>query len=272
MTFTRLLIALAIFFTQSSAFADLLISPTRVVLDERHRQATVTLINSGEVTRSYRVGWSQFVALPKGGYRPYTEEEARKFAGLERLTRISPKQVTLNPGEQQSVKILLRQREALPVGEYRSHLTLTALPPPKEANTNAGSTQVQLNMLMSYTFPVIYRIGTPKVAVNIDQISVVTKKENNATFIRVALSHNDLFSAGGRLVAYFAPEGGDKKQVGLLNGYNLYPEVKQAQVEIHWPDFKLLPGTLSVEYEGQQEFFGQTFARKSFTITQDMIP
>ena len=269
----RAFISILLVFIVHSAWADLLISPTRVALDERQRQATVTLINSGNVTRTYRVGWSQYVALPEGGYREYTDEEKRRFAGLERFTRISPKQVTLTPGERQSIKILLRQRQPLPAGEYRSHLTLTALPPAQlRQEQESGQTNFKLNMLLSYTFPVLYRVGTPKVSVALDRLSIVTRKENNATFVRVDLSHNDMYSTTGRLVALWQPQGGEQRQVGLLNGYNFYPEIKQGQTEIHWPEFRLEPGTLTVIYEGQQEFQGTEFARKSLTITKDMIP
>ena len=55
--------------------ADLLISPTRVVFDERARSKQIVLINSGSKTMTYRLGWDQKKALTSGGYADLTAEE-----------------------------------------------------------------------------------------------------------------------------------------------------------------------------------------------------
>lgn len=255
----------------SQTYADLLISPLRVVLDERSRSGNVTLINSGNETRSYRVSWVQQIALPQGGYRNLTEEEQRNYAGLERMVRISPKQVTLAPKQRQTVKLLLRNPGNLPVGEYRSHLKFTALPTQDNTADSNNQTKLKLNLLMSYTMPVMYRKGTVRVAPNIDNLSLVTVQETGKTFIKVQLSHDDLYSTSGRLVAYWTAPGQARKQVGLINGYNFYPELRTAEVKVPWPSFKLEPGVLEVRYEGQQEFSNLLLAEQRLTITDEMI-
>ncbi|SBS26579.1 hypothetical protein MAQ5080_00558 [Marinomonas aquimarina] len=212
------------------------------------------------------------MALPKGGYRDLTEVEQQNYAGLERIVRISPKQVTLSPGQRQTVKLLLRDPGNLPSGEYRSHLTFTALPIHKnDSSQPSGQTGIQLNVLMSYTMPVIYRTGNVSVAPAIDNLSLLTIKETGATFIKVQLSHNDLFSSSGRLVAYWTPTGQPTRQVGLLNGFNFYPENKNAEIRVPWNNFKLEPGSLEVRYEGQQEFNGLLLARQILEITPAMV-
>ena len=266
------LLFLAITIAATSSYADILISPTRVVLDERNRSATITLINPGSEVRAYRVGWKQLVSLPKGGYRELTEDEKQNYASIERIIRVSPKQVTLQPGQRQTVKLLLRKDKGMVKGEYRSHLTLTALPTlqPNSSQPSQGPS-FQLKMLMSYTLPILYRVGDVTVNPNITNLSLVTIKESNITYIKVALSHSSRFSSTGRFVAYWQPDGQDERQVGLLNGYNLYPEVRNAEIQFPWENFKLEPGTLTVKYEGQQEFSGQLFSTKTLTITPQMI-
>lgn len=254
----------------NAAYADLMISPTRVLLNERNRSATINLINSGKQTRSYRVEWRQLAALPSGGYRELTDQEKKNYSGIERIVRISPKQVTLAPGQRQNVKLLLRKTGNLGAGEYRSHLSLTALPIPVQEEQKGG-TAIKLNLLMSYSLPVIYRIGTAQVSPIITDISLVHKRANGQTYIQAKFAHQNRYSSHGRLVAYWTPENGSKRQVGLLNGYNLYPETRTAQIQFPWQEFQLEPGLLEVRYEGQAEFNGALLARRELRITQQMI-
>ena len=267
----RLFALLSLFLVSLNSYADLLISPIRVVLDERDRSASVTLINSGQETRSYRVSWSKKIALPQGGYRDLTPTEDAQYAGLERMVRISPKQVTLAPKQRQTIKLLVRNPGNLAEGEYRSHLTFTALPARSEGRQQNTPASFNINVLMNYTMPILYRKGTVRVAPTINNLSLVTKKELGKTFIKVDLAHQDQYSTSGRLVAYWTPEGGEQRQVALINGYNFYPELSTAQVHLTWPDFSLEPGLLEVRYEGQNEFRNFLLARQQLRITHDMI-
>ncbi len=255
----------------TQSYANLLISPVRSVLSERDRTQVITLINTGNQTRSYRVEWRQLMAVPEGGYREYTEEEKKRIAGLEKIVRVTPKQVSLQPGQRQSVKILLRKPEGLAEGEYRSHLSFVALPLHSAQENNQGETLLKLQLLMSYSMPVIYRTGSVIVNPEITNLSLVHIKESGVTNIKVDFYHDDLFSTHGRLVATWTPKNGTPREVGLLNGYNFYPETKNATIQFPWKDFKLAPGSLEVRYEGQGEYQGLLLAQKTLTITQQMI-
>ncbi|CUB02500.1 fimbrial biogenesis chaperone [Marinomonas fungiae] len=269
--FSKAIVVLVTLVLSTFTYADLMISPTRVFLDDGDRTFEVNLINTGKQIRSYRVEWKQMAALQQGGYRELTEKEKSQYSSLERFVRISPKQVTLAPGGRQTVKLLVRKPSGLQTGEYRSHLSFVALPPSQSnSEKNAGSS-ISLNVLMSYTMPVIYRVGAVNVNPAITDISLVHKKETGITNIKVDLYHNDPFSSHGRLIAYWTPQNGPKRQVGLINGYNFYPETKTATTQFPWQDFKLEPGILEVRYEGQLEFKGLLLAQKTLPITQQMI-
>ena len=88
----------------TQSYASLLISPVRSVLSERDRTQVITLINTGNQTRSYRIEWRQLMAVPEGGYREYTEEEKKRIAGLEKIVRVTPKQVSLQPGQRSDLR------------------------------------------------------------------------------------------------------------------------------------------------------------------------
>lgn len=248
--------------------ANLLISPTRLLFNENSTSEEILLINSSSETRSYRIEWKELVALPHGGYREFSQDELNQASGLSRIVRVSPKQVTLEPNQRQTIRLKLRRSSGLEQGEYRSHLSFIALPSQKK---NDGDDSLGINVLISYTMPIIYRVGSVNVTPEITNISLVNNKETGITNIKVDLFHDDLFSTHGRLVANWTPFSGSTRQVGLLNGYNFYPEVKNATTQFPWKDFKLEPGTLEVRYEGQGEFAGLLLGQKTLTITQQMI-
>lgn len=266
----KLLISILTLSFCSSLLADLMISPTRVVLGDRNRSAKVTLINSSNLSRSYRIEWTQKVALPNGSYRELTENEKQQYSGLERIVRISPKQVTIPAGQSQSIKLLLRKKGKLSEGEYRSHLKFVALPVQK-APAAQGQMSLNINLLLSYSIPVMYRNGTVSVQPAIQNVSITTKKETGQTFVKVRLAHKDKYSATGRLVAYWTPKNGARRKVGLLNGFNFYPETPVTNAELYWKDFKLEAGILEVRYEGQQEFAGRLLASRSIEITDAIV-
>lgn len=268
--FKAYLLVFILFLTHKS-YADLLISPTYISFGEKDRVQEVVIINSGNETRNYRLEWKHLVALPEGGYRDLTDDEKGKISGLDRLIRVSPKQVTLSPGQKQKVKLLLRSKGSLKQGEYRSHLSFIALPAKKEFPIENNNASLNLNVLISYSMPIIYRVGSVNVNPIISDLSLVNIKKTGVTNIKVNLYHEDLFSTHGRLVANWTPKNGRTRQVGLLNGYNFYPEVRHATTQLEWQDFKLEPGTLEVRYEGQGVFSGLLLAQKTLTITQQMV-
>ena len=135
------------------------ISPTRVVLEGRERSAELTLVNQSDQTLTYRVLFRRLAMSPAGQFEELPPEAAGKF--VDAFVRYSPRQVTLGPGETQTVRLMVRAPASLGDGEYRSHLTFQALPtaaePPQPESSEA--VEVALKMRMSVSLPVIYRRG-----------------------------------------------------------------------------------------------------------------
>jgi hypothetical protein len=115
---------------------DLLVAPTRVVLEGRQRTAEVTLVNTGSATATYRISFVNLRMNEQGGTTEIEASSARpgeQFA--EPLVRYSPRQVTLEPQVAQTVRMQLRLPSDLPPGEYRSHLLFRAIPPVEPARS-----------------------------------------------------------------------------------------------------------------------------------------
>ena len=256
-----------------TASASLLISPTRVLIEDRDRSAKVILINTSEEVRSYRVEWVQQRALPTGGYKELTEQELETFPIASSMIRMSPKQVRLAPGERQIVKLAVRRPKGLAEGEYRSHLRFKALPPEKEveAKTATEGSAFNLKLILSYSIPVIVREGKLDYSVNIDDSQVVTSQDKGKTRydLEVSMSRTGLNSTEGSLRAYWTPNGSNEEVlIGILNSVHFYPELKQAKYKLFWqaPEVEPKSGTLRVAYEGRKEFQGIVFSEKKYTL------
>ena len=242
----------------------------RVVLDERTRSGKVVLMNTGDVTRTYRMEWVQKSALPQGGYKNLTDEEAKNFPIASNMYRISPKQVTLAPNERQVIKVAARRPKNLQDGEYRSHLLFTALP---ERNTGPEPTSgIVLKLSLSYSIPVMFRQGALNSEVAVDDVQLLHNTSNNQGEVVVKLSRTGATSTYGSIVAYWTPRGSDQeRQVAILNSVNFYPELDHQYYHLHWLKYRPEAGTLRVAYEGRQEMRNTLITEKTFDMPLSKI-
>jgi P pilus assembly chaperone PapD len=112
-----------------TARADLTITPWRVVFGPRDRSAVVDLLNITDHTNTYRMGWMIMKATANGHYElvPATKESDKDPHSVENMIIFSPRQVTIEPHGEQTLRLSLRRPADLPPGEYRAHLSMTRL-------------------------------------------------------------------------------------------------------------------------------------------------
>ncbi|AOT09394.1 fimbrial biogenesis chaperone [Pseudoalteromonas luteoviolacea] len=246
--------------------ASLMISPTRVVFDERQRTAKVFLINNSNEAKTYRLGWKEKLALPAGGYRDLHPEQVGPWK-LSHLMRVTPRQVHLGAGERQVVKLALRRKQGMTNGEYRSHLLFQALPTEKQSQSEAIG--VSLNMILSYSIPIIYRKETVPPEVKITAAKLSTDVNDKPTIV-VDIFRTGAASALGKLRVDWKPDGTKQwNNVATANNYAIYPEVTQAQVELNILAGKVITGKgqFRVTYTGQAEYRDHAFSQRVFNIT-----
>jgi hypothetical protein len=155
------------------ARAELLIAPTRVVLSPATRTAELVLVNKGSETAAFRLALENRRMRDDGALEAATDPRPdERFAG-DRL-RFSPRQLVLEPGARQVVRIMADIPADLPQGEYRSHLRLMSAPVSagrtlaSTANPNDNSLSIELIAIRSLTLPVILRVGQLDATVKVD--------------------------------------------------------------------------------------------------------
>ncbi len=257
----RLLFLVALFsFTHiADSHAELFISPLRVVFADRDRSANVTLMNTADSDRSYRISWKLLRMKEDGQYEP-VPEGTEQILDFEKAVRFSPRQITVASQAKQKIRLSLRRPAELPEGEYRAHLNFTRLakttPPSAEGIRGA---QLQLDVNVEFSIPIIIRQGTASSDISISNAEYVPATPGNTAAIRTALTHESLFSSYGRIRIMRGNE-----DVGLLNNIALYPEVKKRFATVPLKGAHNSINGLKVVYEGAGEYRGTILAERQF--------
>lgn len=248
--------------------AGVVISPTKVTLEDRERAEKIFLINNSNQMQTYRLSWLEYNANETGGYKKLTEDQKASFNSASPMIRFSPKQVTLKPNSKQVVKLAVRRPKGLEVGEYRSHLLLTALPPKRKVSENREDQATQMNVLLSYSLPVIVKHGTGISTASIDDVKLTHDKKNKNTEIKVTMSKEGLYSLNGNIIVYWqANNSSEEVIVARVHNFTFYHELTRIEQRFTWEGGLPMNGTLRVAYEGVNKNKGKVITESVDVFT-----
>lgn len=252
---------------------DLVVAPTRVVFEGRTRSAQLALANRGADAATYRISVINMRMDENGQLTQIAEpEEGQKFA--DRLFRYSPRQVTLEPGASQAIRILLRKPKDLPPGEYRSHLMMRGVPDDagqsvETATTPDGQISVNLIPVFGIAIPIIVRNGNLEHAAAISNMQYVPPKEaDQLSSIRFNIERTGDRSTFGDLTAT-VNDGGNEVVLAQVMRLAVYTPNKDRTVEmpLRVPDGVSLNGkTINLIYRTTPEEGAKTLATGTVTL------
>lgn len=232
------LIALVAMCAGQAAAGGVNIAPTRAVLAERQQAAAFTIYNDDPMqTVTYRVALSDRVMAPDGSVRPLAEGETPPpgWRSARPYLRFSPAQVALAPGASQTIRVAWRPPADISPGEYRTHLTVSALPPPSPAaDDGAGrGVTVRLNAVQAVAVPVIVRVGAVAATATLDHARFTPASAGRAPSLTLELTrHGDASVSGDIAVVYTPPGGGRPEMVGQIRKVATYTELSARPVTI----------------------------------------
>jgi hypothetical protein len=214
---------------QQGGIGDLLVAPTRLVLDGR-KGAEVVLSNIGEAPATYRISVEFRRMTEDGGLQDVTTpSEQDKLA--ESMIVYAPRRVTLAPRQPQSIRIAARPAANLPDGEYRVHMLFRAIPPATPALTPASTPQKGLSFSLipvyGVTIPVIVRLGNLEVKAGISDVRLETKEGKPA--VGLDLNRTGDRSTYGEIRVI---KRGVKEPIAVQRGVAVYTEVSKRHVSI----------------------------------------
>ncbi|MDQ3074900.1 MAG: molecular chaperone [Pseudomonadota bacterium] len=211
----------------SAGVGDLLVAPTRIILDGR-RGTEIILNNIGDDVATYRVSIELRRMKPDGTLETVTVPTARETAA-EAMILYAPRKVTLPPNQPQSIRINARAPQGLADGEYRAHLLFRAIPEARPATAPAPTEGVSFRLTPVYgvTIPVIVRLGNLTATAAI--ANVAKGNEGGKPSIGLDLSRVGDRSTFGEVRVIKA---GVAEPIAVAGGIALYTEIDRRRVTI----------------------------------------
>jgi P pilus assembly chaperone PapD len=226
----------------TGGIGDLLVTPTRIVLDRRTRTAEIALINTGNVAATYRIETQHMRMRENGDLAVVDDEPAEAFA--DALVQFSPRRVVLQPHVAQTVR--LRLRTPPPSGELYLHLLFHG-EPPEEASATAADPKallIKVTPIYGVAVPVLVRPDGAEAAVRIENVHLA---DGGTLTFRLARSGNQ--STYGNLAVVFRPRSGRERQLAAKKGISVYAPLTVRGMTMRLPDGAVLrDGTLEVTY------------------------
>ena len=231
-----------------AGIGDLLVAPTRIVLDGR-RGAEVILNNIGDEPATYRVS-VQFRRMTEDGGLDDVEEPNATDKIAEDMIVYAPRRVTLAPHQPQAIRIAARPPEGLPDGEYRVHMLFRAIPAPTPIVAAAAQEPVkgihfQLTPIYGVTIPIIVRLGNLEATAGIANVHL--EKKDGEPVVALDLSRSGTRSTYGEVRVLKA---GVKDPIAIQKNVAIYTEITHRRVAVALNDAYKgeVAGPVTVQY------------------------
>lgn len=224
--------------------ADLNISPKRVVFGAADRTATVFVFNRGTEPAVYAVELVDRVMRPDGQIVAATAQTPVPSA--KPFITYTPRRVTLAPGESQTIRLRVLRPADLAAGEYRTHFTVTALPPEDTGLTaeqagaplREGQVGTRITTLISLSIPLIVRQGPADATAALEGVryAVETVQTETGASAQVGVVTFDLARRGAGSLYGDIEVRGDRgargEPIGGVRGLGVYPEIDRRNVRV----------------------------------------
>lgn len=226
------------------AAANLLVTPTRIVFEERTRTAQVTLMNNGTEQGEFRISFINQNMTDSGKFEIVKADEKGLFANS--MVRYSPRQISLAPGQSQVVRLMLRKSRDMEDGEYRSHLLFQSIPKASKSNIESATQEkpegitVEINPIVGISIPVIVRHGKLHSELKLENAHIIPATETNPkSSISIDMRRSGNQSVYGDFRAIFIPnDGSEPTIIALANGVAIYSndDFRQFMIPVSAPE------------------------------------
>ncbi len=259
--FQCILSVLLLFITTQTivqAAGNLMVTPTRIVFEQRTRTAQVTLVNQGAETSNFRISFIRQNMTEHGDFVAVAENEAGLYS--DTMVRFSPRQVTLPPGQSQVIRLMLRKPRELADGEYRSHMLFQALPRPSSTSVEniakkaSEGITIELIPVVGVSIPVIVRQGDVAAKITLTDAKIVpADKPGSSDKLAVYINREGTSSAYGDFRVTFTPKGEDSTPivVAQANSIAVYANISKRLFELPLqipPGFTMKNGNLDIDF------------------------
>jgi P pilus assembly chaperone PapD len=235
--------------------ANLNLTPRRVVFDRKKRTEAVYVFNQGNATATFDVALIDRVMLPSGEILPLADAAgkgavataaAARVHSAKDLLIVTPSRLTLEPGKGKTIRI----RATIPDGtepiEYRSHLTVTTVPPADFGLTAEAAAAAQSNELVfrvqsvfGISIPLIVRGDALAAAASLGPIRLdhqPMSPDGSKPPVPTPVLVTEIRREGARSlygnIEVRAGSGRNAQAIGAVRGIGIYAELDNREVRI----------------------------------------
>ena len=215
----------------AAGIGDLLVAPTRIVLDGR-KGAEIVLNNIGEEPATYRVS-VEFRRMKSDGSLEDVSDPSATDKTAGDMIIYAPRRVTLAPHEPQAIRIAARPPQGLPDGEYRVHMLFRAIPPATpvvKASMPAEEKglRFQLTPIYGVTIPVIVRLGNLQATAGIANVQLKNSADGSQA-VGLDLTRSGSRSTFGEVRVLKA---GVKDPIAIQKAVAVYTEIGLRHLDV----------------------------------------
>lgn len=218
------------------AAANINLTPRRVIFDRNKRTEAVYVFNQGNSTVTVDVALVDNAMLPSGEIVPLSRLSDRDAVAQATGTKVrsakpfllaAPSRLTLPPGQGKTIRVRATLADGGSPSEYRSHLTVTTVPPAdtgltaeQAAASQKGELVLRIQSIFGISIPLIVRGGVTDAVGTMGTITQVATPEGPA--LAIPLRRQGATSLYGNIELRTA-----KEIVGVVRGIAVYSEVEE---------------------------------------------
>jgi hypothetical protein len=234
--------------------AELILIPTRIILDQKDRYASLTIKNSGDATGQFKIDVVDMIMEEEGNVREIKSGEKPQFSAKD-MIKISPRSVSVKAFQSQNIRVLIRKPSDLEDGEYRAHVRV------KMVNDNAEESEdleqdeakIEVRANIVVVIPIIIRQGEVSFTSSITDAKLVN--ENGQNQVSLYLHNEGNRSSMGDLRVVQVLDG-EKKILSVLQGVPVYRGVEKRRVLMSLDteeEIDFSKGKLMIQYFAQEK-------------------
>lgn len=261
--------------------ASVNLTPKRITFDRPGKSATVS-VSTGSGSGAFDVEMIDRVMLPDGQIIPLADAagkpEAERLKSAKSLLVVTPRRIRVAPGAGQTIRLRAAASPDLAPGEYRSHLTVTGIPPAdsgltaeQAANQKEGQLSFRINSVLAISIPVILRVGPIDVRAAIEKPALSFENispDGQAAPVRTAILKFELVRQGanslfGDLEVRGSKKGGEP--IGAVRGIGVYPEIDRRLVTVTLTRLPMPGEQLEIQFTDDDSKPGTVLSKASLT-------
>jgi hypothetical protein len=269
--------------------ANLNINPKRVTFDRPGKSATISVFNQGNSEGGFDVELIDRVMTPDGQIVPVSDVATKpeikpivdRLKSAKAMVVVTPRRIRIAANSGQAIRVRVAATADMAPGEYRTHLTVTGIPPADigltaedAAAQKEGQLSFRVNSVLGISIPVIVRVGPVDVRAAIENPAIRFENissDGRATPVRTAVLAFELVRLGanslfGDLEVRGARERGSGQPLGAVRGIGVYPEIDRRVVKIALQRVPAAGERLDIQFRDDDTAPGSVLSKASLTV------